>query len=327
MINFNQLRSVVFYSNKSVLEEKYLLYAYVLAFIATFIWGTAFPVQKHALAGFTPPSLITYRYALAFLIGLGILFFKNRENRKLWPRYFRLAAKPGLFLGVMLVLQSYGIALTSLANSSFLTTLYAAFIPVIIFLFYRVKTPSSVWICVAASLTGMFLMCQPKDWEFNSGDILTTIGAFVGSFQILSLERNSQKILEPFIFNTMQSFWCFVVAVPFTILDAGFYHSNAMHLNRGATQWLAVLFLVGPSTMVAFYFQILAQKRLSSATVSLIFLLEAPVATAFGWLIYHEKLSTQQMLGGCLLMISAAAVISLEQYRNRKPKIAFDPAL
>ena len=293
-----------------------MIRAFFFALTATFVWGSAFPIQKHALLGFSPPSLIAYRYAIAFVIGFSFLLLQAREKRKLWPRYMRMAAKPGIFLGVLLVLQSYGIALTSLANSSFLTTLYAAFIPVILYVFYRTKTPRSVWICVGVSLTGMFLMCQPKNWEFNTGDILVTIGAFVGSFQIISIERQSHKILEPFIFNTMQSLWCLAVALPFTLLDTGFYHGSHVIHDRALTHWTGVLFLAVPSTMVAFYFQILAQKRLNSAIVSLIFLLEAPIATVLGWIYYNELLSDRQLLGGALIMVSAMVVITVEHVRE-----------
>ena len=294
--------------------------ALLLALISTLVWGTAFPVQKHALLGFSPPGLIIYRYLIAFTIGMAILLLQPKIKRKLWPRYIRMAAKPGIFLGVLLVLQSYGIALTSLANSSFLTTLYAAFIPVILFVFYRVKTPRVVWFCVGTSLTGMFLMCQPKNWQFNSGDILTTIGAFVGSFQIIAIDRKAHKILEPFMFNTMQSLWCFAVALPFTLLDVGFYHAAPLSIARDSSHWLALLFLAGPSTLMAFYFQILAQKKLSSATVSLIFLLEAPIATALGWFYYDERLTLTQLIGGILITSSAAAVISVEWLKKSKLK-------
>jgi drug/metabolite transporter (DMT)-like permease len=69
------------------------------------------------------------------------------------------------------------------------------------------------------------------------------------------------------------------------------------------------------STLIAFAFQVKAQKILSPSVVSLLFLLEAPFATFFGLLFLGEELRSDQWLGAALIL-STSVVVSLRSARS-----------
>lgn len=215
----------------------------------------------------------------------------------------KLAFLPGVFNGVALALLTIGIQWTTVTKSSFLTTLYIVFIPTFDWIFFRTRIRWLVIGCLIAALYGAILITRIEYGDWNSGDLLTLLCAVVASFQILYIDKMSEKITRPFVFNTFQSLYGGLVALPFALTLENF------SLPITATPWLGIAFLSLGVCIVAFTIQIRSQKILPSTTVSMFFLLESPIATFFAWLFFQEVMGWDQVLGALLILAAAFGTI------------------
>ena len=283
---------------------------------ATSIWGFGFTATIWALRSFDTITITVGRFAIAFIFGAVMLSVNPRTRDRLNLRTMRMAFWPGIFLGLTLLLQTWGLEYTSATNSSFITTLYVVFVPLIeIALLRRANASDSsgahgarrtlrigplhfIWVAIA--LIGTGLMVNLQLGHFNLGDALTLVCSLSAGLQIIMIGRHGSRIESPFAYNVFQSLWAALVAILFVpIYPHHYIRSPDWHALVG------VISLTFGSTLIAFFLQVKAQKTLSASLSSLIFLLESPFASFFAFLLLGEKISMLQALGGVLIFLSA----------------------
>lgn len=279
---------------------------------STMIWGFGFVATQWVLTSLDTISLTAARFSLAFFIGIIVLFVSGKKNQFNWHN-FRISAVPGLLIGLMLVAQTWGLELTSVTNSGFITTLYVVFVPVIEFIFLRkrVRPISLVWVLLA--LLGTAFMVHLVSMNINRGDSLTLLCAILGAGQIVWVSRVRDQIESPFAFNAFQSAWAGVAA----LLCLPFYGHTYFHVPDQKAIWGFLSVTIG-STIIAFSLQIKAQKTISATTASLFFLFESPFATFFAIMILKDTVTSWQILGALCIFAAAIGSISTEAMGSRK---------
>lgn len=278
--------------------------------LAAAIWGFAFIAVIWALPILDPVSLTIVRFLLAFLVGLTVfLALSPRHQLSLHRSHLMMTMGPGVFLGLTLVFQSWGLEGTSVTNSGFITTLYVVFIPLFELVLFKKRIPRMHFLWVLVALVGTAIL---TGFSFNNlfaggslggmgkGDFLTLICALFATVQIIWVGKVSSKIQSPFLFNVYQCFWAGIAALfVFPFYGAAYFHSPS---------WLglfALAFLILASSLYAFYLQAKAQQVLSPSVSSLIFLLESPFAVVFAFFILSEPLTPTKMLGASLVFLAA----------------------
>ena len=68
--------------------------------------------------------------------------------------------------------------------------------------------------------------------------------------------------------------------------------------------WLALLYLIGPGSLLAMTCYVIALRNLPTATVSTYAYVNPVVAVALGWLFLGERLTLVAMLGGAVVLVS-----------------------
>lgn len=287
---------------------------------ASALWGFGFVATKWALEGMGPYSMTLLRFGLAFLLPLPFLFITSSGRRSFkladLSSDLRFAFIPGLLLGLMIALQTYGLKLTSVANSSFLTSLYVILVPLGERFFFHVKPSRSHYISLFFAMLGTALMTGVyREFRLNEGDLFTLLCMLAATAHILFVQRFAPKISKPFEFNIAQSFWATMVGL-FFALAAGELSllKNESPLPSLISSYslkalAGLLFLVVGSTLVAFWIQVRAQRHLSASTASLLFLLEAPFALLFGLLLLDEQVEMDQIVGASLILASSSYLI------------------
>jgi len=74
--------------------------------------------------------------------------------------------------------------------------------------------------------------------------------------------------------------------------------------------WLALLYLIGPGSLLAMTCYVIALRGLPTATVSTYAYVNPVVAVALGWLLLGERLTLVTMLGGAVVLVSVVLLLT-----------------
>lgn len=281
--------------------------------VAAALWGFGFVSVVWALTAWAPVPLLIWRFGIGAVSGILIVPIFSRPSRKeLWWQ-LRASFLPALMLTLMLVTQTWGMLYTTATKSGFITVLYIVLVPLLESVVARKKIPLQLWLCIAISFIGIYLIVDPSwDQSLNFGDFLTLICAFCAALQIISMDRVSRQVENAFLFNVFQSTWATLLLLPAQPFQAGALIAS----NPSSLAWVGLFSLAIGSTLIAFYLQVRAQKVLSSTVSSLFFLLESPFALVFAYFLLNEHLNIQQGLGAALIMISAFMATVRERQKS-----------
>lgn len=271
--------------------------------------------------------LLVLRFVGGATIGIFLYFAYNssskspNDQRHIFFKEFKHAFWPGLYLGLTLVLQTWGLLYTTATKSGFITTTYIAIVPLLSFWIYKTRFSLLHSVSVILALIGTALMVNLRWTDSNIGDLLTLACAFAGAAHILSIDHTSSKTSNSSLLNTMQTLWAAVLVL--ILLPISKYFGIPLTKELSASQELfglnsigSVLFLILGPTTLAFSIQIRAQKVLSPHLASILFLLESPFAFLFAVLFLKESLSLLQLMGCGLIIVSGA--IAIEANRIKK---------
>ena len=289
----------------------YTLTHTLMLLVASFFWGTTFVAQslgaEYVGAG-TYLALRTY-IGIIFLLpfalyrdkkevnnlGLGLQELQDKRSREK-KAFIKGGMLAGLFIFLASFAQQYGIAYTSVAKAGFLTTLYVVFVP-IISLFFGRRFDNKLWISIALSVLGMYLLCMKGSFYLEIGDALMILSALGFSIQILAVSRYSKRI-DP-VKLTLAQF--IIEAILATIV---MFVIEKPDLSSIYSALPAILYAGIFSSGIAYTLQALGQKNLNPAIASIAMCLESVFGTLSGWIVLGQQLSLREA-AGCILMFAA----------------------
>lgn len=275
--------------------------------LAGMIWGFGFIATIWALESYSPIGMSIVRFFLATVLGFFLILAFPKWKKSLNKQQIMLASLPGALLGTLMIFQTWGLEFTSATNSSFITTLYVVLVPLYQVLLLRKRLHPMHGLFVMMGLIGTAFIMNLQWSGLNRGDILTLGCANFAALHIIVIDRIQKQISAPFTFNVLQSFWAGAISLIFMPLMKGPHV-----LIQKPRPVLGLLFLVLFSTLTGFFLQVRAQKVLSPALSSILFLLEAPFALIFAVLILNEHLSALQLAGALLILSAAVGAVRLE---------------
>jgi drug/metabolite transporter (DMT)-like permease len=275
------------------------------------IWGFGFIATIFALRDMGPLTTIVVRFVAAVVLTVPFFFFVSSLKKTDHRNELRLAFWPGMMLALLMIFQTWGLKYTTATKSSFITTLYIVFVPMMESLFYRRKIAVSHYLFVFVALIGTALICNFQGGDWNIGDFLTFACTLCASLHIIMIGQVSHRIGSSLVFNTYQSFWA--IWVPVALLA---FMPEDIHRPWSPVGWFGIGWLVFGSTILAFMLQVRAQKVLSPSLASLLFMLESPFAALFAFFALGDRMSLSQWIGALLIVAAAIGVVRTEA----KPK-------
>lgn len=291
--------------------------AYLIA--CAFVWGMAFVAQGSAMDYVEPATFVFVRFTITFLAltAAAPLFTRlsggRREGEPPMKRHICAGAIIGVVLGAASMLQQFGLVHTSPTNSGFVTALYILIVPIMgLFLGQRVRP--LVWVGVALSVTGLYLLCVGEGFSVNPGDLITLGCAFVFAIHIIVVDRLAGDL------NTIK-----VSAIQFGV---GALTAAVVALIFEHPTWDGIvkclpflLYAALISGAIGYTLQLLGQKYTPPALASLIMCLESVfaavgewLATQMGW--YHGQALDGRRLLGCALMLAASMIAQIPQKKS-----------
>jgi drug/metabolite transporter (DMT)-like permease len=287
--------------------------------LATVFWGCSFTWTKvivdvinHRLSlpDSSPagPAILT---GVRFTLGAILWFAIFPASRRGWnARSVRDGVVLGILMAAGMLMQTTGLAQTSVAASAFLTSLTVLFVPLISILVH-LKLPSPILsIGVLLATCGVYLLLrQPGSSLFSGfgmGELLGLLCAIVFSIHIMGINAllNRDNIFRVSGLMLLVVGLISLAACPFVAprLDLGFL------LEKGVPIRMAALLLI--CTIGAFGLQFYFQPLLNPTRAALLYLFEPVFAAVFAYFAIGERLAAVQ-LGGAALIIVANALVEL----------------
>ena len=283
-----------------------------------FVWGMAFVAQGSAMEHVGPATFVFARFTITFVVMLAAtpLFRRLSGEGRALPsvkRHLAAGSLIGIALGVASYLQQLGLVHTSPTNSGFVTALYIVLVP-ILGLFLGQKVRRLVWVGVALSMVGLYLLCIGDRFTVNPGDLITLGCALVFAMHITLVDRLAGD-LDPILLSAIQ----FGVGAALAAVIAFLFETPSW---SGLMACLpSLLYAALGSGAIGYTLQLIGQKYTDPSLAALIMCLESVfaavgewLATRLGW--FDGQLLDGRRLLGCALMLAASVIAQLPE-KNR----------
>ena len=141
----------------------------LLLMLAAMIWGSSFIVMKSAVDFLTPNVLLFVRFSLATVI-MAIMFYKYVKDIKLKDLKGGMVTGTCLFLAYLI--QTIGLTMTTPGKNAFLTAVYCAIVPFLVWLFYHKRPDNYNFIAALLCIFGVGFVSLDANLSMNLGDLL-----------------------------------------------------------------------------------------------------------------------------------------------------------
>ena len=285
----------------------------LLLLLTATIWGVAFVAQSVGMdyvGGFT---FNMARSLIGSAVLLPVIWFMGRNSSKKAEEAQGSSSRKdllwgGLACGILMCLasnfQQFGIKYTTVGKAGFITACYIVLVP-ILGLFLKKKCSPFIWLAVAMSVAGLYLLCITDGFSIGKGDILVLICAVLFSFHILVIDYYSPKV-DGVKLSCIQFLVCGILSgIPALIFEKP-------EMSAVLTAWQPILYAGVMSCGVAYTLQIIGQKNMNPTVASLILSLESCISVLAGWVILGQQLSTRE-IAGCVIMFAAIILAQLPQ--------------
>jgi drug/metabolite transporter (DMT)-like permease len=272
------------------------------------IWGSAFLSMKGTLERLDVNSFLAWRFTIATLLLIAI---RPSVLKKIDLSFLKKGAILGLFLSSGYIFQSFGLTLTTVSNTGFITGLYVVLTPIVAAVILRKNITLVEWFAVLVATVGLALLSF-NGFKFGIGEFLVLVSALLFAFHIVGLGEWS-KGLDTYALTVLQLGTCALVT-----FIASFKSGFKVPPDSGV--WWSIIYTAIFATALAFIVQTWAQSFIAPSTVAVILAAEVVFAAAFGIWLLDEPVTLRIALGGFLVIASMYLIILLDQRKeNAKP--------
>lgn len=295
----------------------------ICLFLAALIWGFAFVAQSVGMDYIGPFTFNGIRSILGGIVLIPVAWICVKKEPK--DQYQKKEGSGGsdkkvilcggLVCGcVMFVaasLQQIGIQYTQAGKAGFLTAMYVVIVP-IISIFIGKKVQKKIWLCVALSVLGMYLLCLSGGASaLGKGDVLVILCAVGFAVHILVVDYYVER-MNGVLLSCLQ----FLISGAIGLIFMAIFENPSWEAILNAKT--AILYAGILSCGGGYTFQIIGQKGTNPTVASLILSLESVFSVIGGWLILHQILSVKEVLG-CMIIFAAIVIaqIPLEKFLRK----------
>ena len=268
------------------------------------IWGGAFLSMKGTLERLDVNSFLAWRFLIATLL---LILIRPSVLKKIDLPFFKKGVILGIFLSSGYIFQSFGLTLTTVSNTGFITGLYVVLTPIVAAVILRKNISLVEWFAVLVATIGLALLSL-NGLQFGLGEFLVLISALLFALHIVGLGEWS-KGLDAYALTVLQLGTCAVV----TFL-ASFKSGFKAPPDSGV--WWSIIYTAIFATALAFIVQTWAQSFIAPSTVGVILAAEVVFAAGLGIWFLNEPVTLRIALGGLLVLASMYLIILLDQRKE-----------
>ncbi len=277
---------------------------YSLLFLTAVLWGTGFIGQKLGMDHVEPFTFTFMRTLIGGLFLLPVMAAMNGIKRKRGITV-RRSDKKNLMLGSLCCgtclicaesFQQFGIQISDVTSTSFITSLYVVFVP-IFGIFIGSRPSPKLVLCVAISVAGLYLLTASGGLHFSKGNLLTLIGAMCFAVHILVIAYFVARV-DGVALSCGQFFVASFLGFIMMVATGGDTLENFMKAAP------AFIYCGIVSNGIAYTLQVVGQRGVNPIIATIIMSLESVMGTFFGIVLLGESPTTVQLIG-CALVFTA----------------------
>ena len=280
----------------------------VLLLSVALVWGSTFAIMKDSLGRIDVNSFLAWRFVVA---ALAMALLRPQSFRHMTPSFLLRGIAAGLLLGGGYIFQTFGLTLTTVAKTGFITGLYSVFVPLIAAAFFKHHITKMQWIAVGLAIFGTGVLSL-HGFALGKGEFLVLIGALFFALHIIGLGRWSPG-RDPYALTMIQ-----MATVGFLAFLASL--KSGFHAPHDQGVWAVVIYSAIFASAFAFIVQTWAQSFMSATSVGIVLTMEYIFAAIFGIAIVHEHLTWRVLVGGGLMMTGVYLAILFEEPADRATK-------
>lgn len=296
----------------------------ILLFLTAFIWGVAFVAQSKGGDSMGTFAFVSLRNVLGAVVLLPVIFgsraIKKKQGNPPKKLDMKITVIGGICCGAALtaasLFQQFGIELTTVGKSGFITALYIIFTP-IIGIFIGRKASPIVWVGAVIAVFGMYLLCISEQLTLQLGDLLVLICSVLFAVHILVIDYFSPKtdgVVLSCIQFAVSAVICGILSLIFEPLP------TVEQLENGL---IPLLYLGIMSSGVAYTLQIIGQKNMNPTVAALILSLESVISSIAGYFAYKvgylttDQTMTARQVIGCAIVFAAVILVQIPFKRKK----------
>lgn len=272
--------------------------AEIILVAITVIWGSTFVVTKSILEESSPLLYSAVRFLLAAAI---LLLFAFRTCIRIPAVTLRHGLVLGIFLYCGFVLQTVGINYTTASKAAFFTGMLVPFTPLVQFAAQKLfRAPKRLLklgnvlgvLCAAA---GLYLLTTPAGSGFTLGDGLNLACALFFAGYIVYLDSVPQEVNKVQL-TFVQFLFCGVAGLAVAAGAEEFRFCSSRECLYG------LLYLTIFATVITMFLQNKFQGATTPTRAAVIFAIEPVVAALFAFVVRHELIGIQGVIGGAIVL-------------------------
>ncbi|KGF67372.1 MFS transporter [Hoeflea sp. BAL378] len=287
--------------------------ANLLLLLAGAIWGAGFVAQSTAMDSIGPLLFVGLRFLVAAIVLAPFAWRESRAaGRPVSPAHLGGFALVGLALFLAMALQQFGLTITNVTNSGFLTGLYVVFVPFITLLVLGQKPHPVIWPAVLMTFVGIWMLAGGSLGDLNAGDLLTIGCAFMYAVQVILVGRYVGPSGRPLTLSFVQFALAAILG-----LGAGLA-TEPLDLASLGGALPEILYAGVVATGLAFTLQVIGQRYTTAPQAAIFLSTESLFAALFAALLLGEQVPPLGYAGG-LLIFAAILLAELGPMLRRRP--------
>jgi len=242
-------------------------------------------------------TLLFLRFLFALIILFGYTQFENLDLKLKKKDLVAVLALGGIFFFVATFGFYHSLYYLPAGTAVLMSYTYPVFVTLIAFCFLNERITTKVIIALLLALIGVFLIVYSKKIEVNlKGVVLITISSFFNSIY-LTLGKITVKNIDP----RVMSFYI-IFSVTFVYFITGTSTGLLqIYLTLKGTLLILLMGLVSAAIPVTFFKGL---KLIGASTASILNTFGCVITIALGFLLLGEIISSIQLVGGMLIIIS-----------------------
>jgi drug/metabolite transporter (DMT)-like permease len=269
----------------------------------TFVWGGTFVFTQIGLRDCSPSLYIIIRFSISLSISL--LFF-GKHFLTIDKKTFYQGIILGLMFGGGFVLQTYGLKLTSVPKSAFITGISVILTPFAHWFVERKKIHFWQKIGVIIVAIGLWLFTQPDFDNLNWGDVLTLFSTAFWAFYITYMEVFTRGRIH--FAETMQLVITqFIGATSIAVITLLLFDTGNLEIQISNSLIISLIYNGVLASFVLTVIHTSVQRYTTPVKAALIFSLEPVVATTIAVIVLGASLTLIENIGATILLLGVVA--------------------
>ena len=277
--------------------------------VVSIVWGTTWVVSKQAVANMPPLQMAGIRQILGGFLFLFYFILKRYplpQVKDIWP----LIVLSILNFVMSNGLSTWGVKYISAGLAAIIGTIFPLWLVIFGLIVDRTKPPKMAILGLIIGFLGICVIFYEylADFinpDFRFGIFLSLTATFSWALGTLMTKKHA-KIFNPYFGLGFQM----LLAGLLLSLCSWIFDTNYLPWNEITPQsWYAILYLVIFGSIIGFGCYLYALQHLPTTQTSIYAYINPIVALLTGWVILHEPITVNIMLG-CLITISGIYLVN-----------------